>query len=88
MRLWPEDRELLQTLGEGEADRYSALCSLTEIVKGLKLPDIRKRKRRPLRLGVPVELDAAIDKVVQATGQTRLDVLLAAAREYRRRHPK
>ena len=49
------------------------------------MEDVRKKKRRALRIGVPEELETAINAVVKKTGQPFLTVLLEAAREYRRR---
>jgi hypothetical protein len=69
------------------SDRHQALLDLVPIVEELDLPDIKGRKRRPIRIGIPDELDAAIRDVVDRTGHTYIDVLLAAATEYRKRHP-
>ncbi|MFW5690757.1 MAG: hypothetical protein ACOCXY_03005 [Planctomycetota bacterium] len=89
-RIFPDEKELLQHLGRGPEDaedRYEALCELTDMVKTLDLPDIRNRERVPFRVGIPIELDAAIRNKVDQTGQPYIAVLLAAAAEYRRRHP-
>ena len=85
-RLFSKERELLQHLGHGKADRYEALCGLTEIIPELDLPDIRDRKPAPLRLGIPVALEAAIHLKAEETGQPYVRVLLAAAAEYRQRN--
>ena len=84
LRLRSEDKELLQQLGRNDQDldRHHALLELIAVVKELQLPDIRNESRSPLRLGIPVQLDKAIRKKVDATGQTYIAVLLTAAREY------
>jgi hypothetical protein len=90
LRLFEEDRELLQNLGRGRpeiADRYEAFLEVNEIVQGMEFPDIRKKKRRPIRIAIPQELEATITGIAEATGQPFLTILLEAAREYRRRHP-
>lgn len=89
-RLFQQERELIRNLGRGSesvADRHQALRDLVPIVEELNLPDIRNLKRKPIRIGIPEDLDAAIREVSERTGQTYTDVLLAAAREYRRRYP-
>src|SRR5262249_43190275 len=89
VRLYEAERELLQGLGRlrtGVGDRFTALLELVGIVDGLELEDVRKRKRKPLRIKIPEALRQAIDRKVEATGQTFLAVLLEAAREYERRH--
>jgi hypothetical protein len=91
LRLFEEDRELLQNLGRGRpeiADRYEAFLEVNQIVQGMEFPDIReKKKRRPIRIAIPQELEATITGIAKATGQPFLTILLEAAREYRRRHP-
>lgn len=90
LRLLPDDRELLQEIGKGRVgikDRHAALVELAQIVPELDLPDVREMERRPLRLGIPQELEDAIAAKVKETGQTFIAVLLAAARHYRQRHP-
>jgi len=89
LRLYEPERELLQDLGRvrpGVPDRYTALLELVGIVNELELEDVRKRERRPLRIKIPQALKQAIDRKVEATGQTFLAVLIEAAREYERRH--
>lgn len=90
LRLYPNERQLVQDLGRGPepaSDRHHALLDLVPIVEELDLPDIRERARQPIRLGIPDELDAAIRAVMENTGQTYIDVLLVAATEYRKRYP-
>lgn len=89
LRLFEPERQLLQDLGRvrpGVGDRHAALLDLVGVVDDLELPDLRARERRPLRIKVPEELERAINRKVEATGQTFLAVLVAAAREYHRRH--
>jgi len=86
-RIFPEEKALLQRLGQPKDERYVALCKLVDIVPELDLQDVRGRKRKPLRLGIPVALDAAIRQKCEETGQPYVGVLLAAATEYRRRNP-
>ena len=84
LRLRSEDKELLQRLGrdDQDLDRYHALLELVAVIQKLQLPDVRNESRHPLRLGIPTQLDEAIRKKVDATGQTYIAVLLTAAREY------
>ena len=88
-RLHERDRQLLQDLGRvrpGVEDRHAALLELAGIVDELELEDVRGRERRPLRIRIPEELERAINRKAEATGQTFLAVLIGAAREYERRH--
>jgi hypothetical protein len=88
-RLHERDRQLLQNLAQvkpGTEDRHAALLDLVAIVDQLKLEDVRERERRPLRFRIPEELEQAINRKVEATGQNFLTVLIEAAREYKRRH--
>lgn len=91
LRLFEEDRELVQNLGRGRpeiADRYEAFLEVNEIVQGMEFPDIRKKqKRRPIRIAIPEELEATITRIAKATGQPFMTIMLEAVREYRRRHP-
>lgn len=90
LRLWPDDRTLLQTLAnrqEETRDRYSALCALIPLVRELKLSDIRNRERQALRLGIPQELHNELEQVKQETGHSITDILLETARIYAKRHP-
>ena len=84
LRLVVEDKELLQRLGRNDQDldRYHALLELVAVVQKLKLPDVRNQIRHPLRLGIPTQLDKAIRKKADATGQTYIAILLTAAREH------
>lgn len=89
-KLLPREHDLLQNLGRGRpevADRYSALAALAELVPGLDLEDIRGRERNAIRVRIPPALREAIDRKVEETGQPFVTILLAAAAEYRRRHP-
>jgi hypothetical protein len=90
LRLHEEDRALLQNLGRGRdeiADRYEAFLEVNEFVPEMEFPDIRKKKRRPIRIAIPEELEKTITRIAKATGQPFLTILLEAAREYRRRYP-
>ena len=82
MRLYDEEREILRTLAPstGYDDRHEALLALVPLAKKAKFEDIRDRERRPLRIGIPDELSAAIDKIVKKTGQPRQHVLIELAR--------
>jgi hypothetical protein len=90
-RLLPDDRELLQHLGQGRADipdRHTAFLELVEIVRRQEYPEEPPEpERRSLRLGIPTELDEAIKAEAERTESTYISILLRAAREYRRRHP-
>lgn len=89
LRLHEKDRQLLQDLGRvrpGVEDRHAALLELAAIVDELDMEDLRGRERRPLRIRIPESLERAIDRKADATGQTFLAVLIAAATEYERRH--
>ncbi len=88
-RLHERDRQLLQNLVRvkpGTEDRHAALLELVAIVDQLDLEDVRERERRPLRFRIPEELEEAINRKAEATGQNFLAVLIEAAREYKRRH--
>lgn len=88
-RLHERDRQLLQDLGRvrpGVEDRHGALLELVPIVDEVELEDVRGRERRPLRIRIPEELERAINRKAEATGQTFQAVLIAAAAEYERRH--
>lgn len=90
LRLLDEDRHLIQNLAKGREntpDRHAALCALVPFVRKLSLPDIRDQERSALRVGIPAELDDAINEVAEHTGHPFVAVLLAAAREYRKRYP-
>jgi hypothetical protein len=88
-RLLPEDRELLQYLGQGRADipdRHAAMLELVNIVQRRQYPpDPPEPERRSIRLGIPTELDDAIKAEAERTGSTYISLLLRAAREYRGR---
>ena len=80
----------MQYVGRGletAKDRHEALVDLVPIVESLNLPDIRNRTRRPIRIGIPDDLDVAIRRVADSTGQTYVDILVAAVSEYRKKHP-
>lgn len=90
LKIFEEERDLLQKLGQGpddESDRYTTLAALALLVAGLDLPDIRKQKRRALRVQIPPALDEAIEQKAKATGQPWVTVLLAAAEKFRQDHP-
>ena len=90
LRLLDQDRELILNLAKGREstpDRHAALCALLPFVQKLSLPDIRQQERSALRVGIPAELEEAIKEVAERTGQPFVAVLLAAAREYRKRFP-
>jgi len=85
LRLRPADKSLLQSLGgpdDEQPDRHHALLCLVSVIRELKLPDVRDEARVPLRLGIPTKLDAEIRRKADATGQTYVDILIAAANEY------
>jgi len=87
-RLFPADRSLLQNLGRGNPkvpDRHTALLQLVPIVRDLEIP--KKKGREPIRIGIPNELADELTKRSGETGHTVQDILLAAARVYRDRHP-
>ena len=89
-KLFEVEHDLLQNLGRGRpgiADRYTALEALAELVPDLDLEDVRGRNRHAIRVRIPPALKQAIDAKVKKTGQPFITVLLAAAAEYRRRHP-
>lgn len=88
-RLYEPERQLLQDLGRlrpGVEDRHTALLQLVGIVDELDLEDVRGRKRRPLRVRIPEELEQAINRRVKQTGQTFLGVLMTAVQEYHHRY--
>ena len=89
-RFFPEDRELLQHIGKGRPeieDRYEAFLDLAKLVPGLELPNIKDLERRPIRLGIPAELEEIINKKSEETGQPFITILLEAAKVYRRLYP-
>lgn len=90
LRLLDDDRDLIQNLAKGREstpDRHAALCALVPFVRKLSLSNIREQERSALRVGIPTELEDAIDEIAERTGQPFVAVLLAAAREYRKRFP-
>lgn len=89
-RLLPEDRTLLQDLGrgtDGVENRTEALEQLAEVLETMQIPKVGAQDRRALRLGIPLELDTRIREIVEETGQTYIDVLVMAAKEFRKRNP-
>ena len=81
-QLLPEDWELLRKIR-----RDDGLRRLLAAVKGLDLPDPDKRQKRPIRLLFPPELHKELAAVAKRAGMSLIDVLLAAARQYRNEHP-
>ncbi|MDZ4847916.1 MAG: hypothetical protein SGI77_01355 [Pirellulaceae bacterium] len=84
LRLTTQDKELLKRLGspsDAAPDRHNALIAIAGLIAQLELPAIDSR-RQPIRLGIPPELDRAIELKRKATGQTALAILLAGARAY------
>lgn len=85
-KLFERERELLRTLADGipdVPDRYHAFKELVPIIESLDLEHIKGKKRRPLKLSLPLELDEAIRAKSEQTGQPYIQVLLEAARKYR-----
>ena len=80
-RLRPDEKlaiRKLTSVGARKRDRHMALLELVSLVPTLDLPKVDKSKREPMRLGIPSELDAAINKVKHQTGHTYVSILLAA----------
>ena len=91
-RLLEADRMLLKKLGspdsDGEStDRHAALIAVARIIKEIEVPALDNR-RQPMRIGIPAELDHALEEKQQQTGQTAIAILLAGAREYLSRQSK
>lgn len=74
--VWPDEAEILKN-----ADQEK----LVETIGRMDLARDTSEKR-PLRLRIPQPLRDALDTAA-ALGHKKVDVLLSAAREYRRRHP-
>ena len=89
VRLDQEDRELLRNLGRGHKEsftRHAALWELVDVVKEMQRTgefDQIRQQRRPVRLPIPADLDAAVTEKI-GENRTYVTVLLAAALEYRR----
>lgn len=87
MRLLHDDFRKLQDIGRlNNQSRHQALCNLVPIVQELTLPDQREQKRQPLRVGIPLELNAVIRKSAEQNGQNYVEILMAAVNEYYRRN--
>lgn len=82
LQLLEEDHLRLRRLGieSGYADRYAALVGLVPFVREMKEDNlIKPPERRPLKLGIPPELDEAIKAKANELGVTSIKVLLSAA---------
>lgn len=88
LRLYPEDYKLLQDLADGRKetpDRHSALLELVEVAKWMDIP--RKEERKPIRLGIPIELKEVLEARAEQSKHNVQDILLMAARTYREKYP-
>lgn len=85
-RVHEEERELLRSLGPcDDIERYDVLLGLIDVLPDIELQP--KKVRRPIRLGIPPELEEAIDKIARKTKKPFVEVLVAAARAWRAKHP-
>lgn len=83
-RLHPADKKAVQALGKvgGQSiDRHDALLELVAELPKLDLPVMKSGERVPMRLGIPTELDEAINEVKKRTKQTYVSILLAAVHQ-------
>lgn len=81
-QLLPDDWALLRGIRPG-----NGLIRLLPAINSLDLPNPDKRQKRPLRLLFPPGLHKEMAGVAKRTGLSMIDVLLAAARQYRNEHP-
>jgi hypothetical protein len=85
LQLIEKECSLLQRI----ADSPAGLSALVPIVPNVDLS--RGGKRRPLRLKIPLDLDATIRRVLGSKAsraeQRYIDVLIAAAHRYREKYP-
>jgi hypothetical protein len=88
-RVGPEEKKLLQSLGQGpgEKDRYTALSAFVELAGKITFSKPKKEIRKPVRVRMPPDLAKVLKKISKQTGQPALLVLLELAREFRLRNP-
>lgn len=87
-RLFPQDRELLLDLGRGRPkilDRHAALLDMNSIAEEMDVP--QQEQRNPIRIGIPTVLMNTLSRRAKESGRTFQDVLLMAARHYRKKYP-
>lgn len=82
--LFPREREALRTIAHGQKDeqgkpkdRYAVLQELTSIVERMQPP-----VRKPIRIGLPLELREALLRKRGETGRSITDLLVQAVDEY------
>lgn len=88
-KIYNRDRDMLQNLArvrKDTPDRHAALIKLAEVVPDLDLEDIRDQERRALRLGLPPELEKALQEKQESTGQPIVTILTEGVHEYWRRY--
>jgi hypothetical protein len=88
-RLRADERKFLEDLGHNRPDRYTALVELTEILRDKAVQDSLTKftpERRPLRLGIPNELDKEIKRVSKLKRIPYVAILLRLAQEWQKRN--
>lgn len=87
-RLPEKDHRLLREIGKKRGlERYQALLELVDVIPQLELPE-KSSQRRPMRIGLPTELDEVLQAAKERSGVPYLDILLAAARKYEASAPQ
>lgn len=80
-RLTETDRVAIQsltTVANPSKSRFDAMIELVDVVAKMSLAKIEVPNRRPMKLAIPNQLDAAIRRAKKRSGHSYASILLAA----------
>jgi len=85
-RLRKEDgdvfREISRVVTQEGGDLYAAMEEIAELVKNVTIDDLPHERLKPIRLGIPIELNRAIKRKACEFGRPSIRILIAAAERY------
>lgn len=85
-RLRKEDgdvfREISRVVAQEGGDLYVAMEEIAELVKNVTGDDLPHERLKPIRLGIPIELNKILKKKAHEFSRPSIRILIAAAERY------